>query len=103
MQRDEDRISTGTRATRPEPTASVEEMWVDGVWAGPRSLRFFLRANRVFFGIWLFVIGGIALAFWVDVSGVPSWSAPPLAIVTGTGVTVAFMFCFARGWVHEGD
>jgi hypothetical protein len=96
-------MSTGTRAPDPEPTASVEEMWVDGVWAGPRSLRFFLRVNRVFFGVWLLVVCGIALAFWVDGSGVPSWSAPLLAIVTGTGVTVAFMFCFSRGWVREGD
>lgn len=96
-------MSTGTRAMDPEPTASVEEMWVDGVWVGSQSLRFFLRVNRVFVGIWLFVICGIALAFWVDVSGVPSWSVPPLAIVTGTGVTVAFMFCFSRAWVREGD
>jgi hypothetical protein len=72
-------------------------------WVGPRSLRFFLRVNRGFVGIWLFVICGIALGFWVDVSDVPSWSVPPLTIATGTGATVAFMFCFSRAWVRDGD
>lgn len=96
-------MSPATRATGPRPTASVDEMWVDGVWVGPRSLRFFLRVNRVLVRIWLFVICGIVLGFWVDVTDVPSWSVPPLTIATGTGVTVAVMFCFSRAWVRDGD
>jgi hypothetical protein len=82
---------------------SAQEMWVDGVWVGPRSLLFFLGANRFFVAWCLLIVNGIALGIWVEVVDVPSWSVPQLTIVTGTGLTVAFMFCFSRGWVREGD
>ena len=79
------------------------DLWVDGVWVGPRSLRFFLRVNWFLVVAWLLILCGIALAIWIDVAEVPSWSIPPLTIATGTGATLAFMFGFSRGWIREGD
>src|SRR4051812_9395314 len=74
------------------------DRWKDGVWVGPRSLRFFLVANGFFVAFWFLVITGIALGFWFDVADVSSWVvALPLAMGAAAAVTAGLLFGFSRG------
>jgi hypothetical protein len=91
------------RPAATESGGTADDLWVHGVWVGPRSLRLFLRVNRFFVAWCLFILALIALAFWSDVGGVSSWFAFPLSIVTGAVLTLVIMFAFSRGWVREGD
>ena len=76
----------------------------DPVWVGPRSLRIFLRQNRLFAGWWLFGLSFISFGFWVDAGGISSpFAAIPLGLLTGVIVWLGFMFAFSRGWLAEGD
>jgi hypothetical protein len=95
--------SEGVTLTR-ESACDRDEMWCDGVWVGPRSLRTFVRLNRFFVGFWAFVLTFISIAFWADAVGLTSWLLIlPLAIATAAGGTACFMFGFSRGWIGDGD
>jgi hypothetical protein len=81
----------------------VHDLWDDGRWIGPRSLRVFLRVNRGFALLWYLVLAGICWAVWSDVLGAPWFASLPLGLASSTLPTLAFMFLFSRGWISEGD
>jgi hypothetical protein len=83
----------------------VRDDWYEGnTWVGPRSLRVFLRANPGFAAFWLLVTTFMGIGLWMDAVGVRSFLlALPLALVTGTAVTLACMFAFSRGWISDDD
>ena len=91
-----DPTSTGESAFDPD------DLVCDGRWVGPRSLRVFVLANRVFVAVWAFVLTSISIAVWAH-SGLSWLFRLPLAIATGAAVTTCLLFAFSRGWIAEGD
>jgi hypothetical protein len=79
-----------------------DDLFVDGVWVGPRSLRVFVRVNRLFVAWWAFGLTFMSMGLWAAM--VESLIVLlPLAIATGAAATACLMFAFSRGWVGDGD
>jgi hypothetical protein len=81
-----------------------DELWnEDGVWQGPRDLRFFLRTNWYVAAFWWMVLTFITIGIIFGEAEIPGLYAIPLGILAGAAATLFFMFLFSRGWIAEGD
>ena len=96
----------GVHARLPPPHPHAGE-WVglpgpsDGDLSG-HTMPGLVRAHPIFCGFWLLVCTLIATVVFTSEEITSPFSAP-LGATIGVAVWWAFMLCFSRGWIKEGD
>ena len=78
-----------------------QDLWENGHWRGPRSVRAFVRENRGF--PWFYLLFWTAIFGVILWDGVRRWYAFPIAVMAAAALTFVLVFLFSRGWLGNAD